>query len=102
MSLQLGGSLRKSLLFSEWKISRGFDSRTVFFAACADWLAVAVAASLPWSTSATSILVALWLASFLPTLELPALRGELLTSAGGLPFLLWLLAAIGMTWAGVS
>lgn len=68
----------------------------------ADWLAVAVAVSLPWSTTATGILIALWLVAALPTLELGALRRELESLAGGLPVLLWLLAALGLLWADVS
>ncbi len=72
------------------------------FAAFADWFAIGVAASLPWSTSATGILIALWLVSILPTLQLATLRQELLTPAGGLPILLWLLAAAGMSWADVA
>lgn len=65
----------------------------------ADWLAVAVAVSLPWSTTATSILVVLWLLSVLPTLEIAAVRRELTSAAGGLPVLLWVLAALGLFWA---
>ena len=68
----------------------------------ADWLAVAVAVSLPWSTSATGILIVLWLLAVLPTLEVAAVRRELTTAAGGLPVLLWVLAAFGMLWADVS
>jgi O-antigen ligase len=68
----------------------------------ADWLAVGVAVSLPWSTSATGILVALWLVAMLPTLNIAAVRRELATAAGGLPVLLWALGALGMLWADVS
>jgi O-antigen ligase len=68
----------------------------------ADWLAVAVAVSLPWSTTATGIFIALWLIAALPTLELGALRREIESLAGGLPVLLWLLAALGLLWADVS
>lgn len=68
----------------------------------ADWLAVGVAVSLPWSTSATGILIALWLAALLPTLNADLLRRELASAAGGLPALLWLLAAVGMLWADVT
>jgi O-antigen ligase len=71
-------------------------------ATTADWLAVGVAASLPWSTSASGILVVLWLLALLPTLELATLRRELRTPAGGLPVLLWLLAAAAMVWADVA
>jgi hypothetical protein len=68
----------------------------------ADVLAVAVAASLPWSVSATSILVVLWLLTLIPTLEISALRRALLLPAGGLPVALVLLGVVGMAWADVS
>jgi O-antigen ligase len=71
-------------------------------AAVADWLMVAVAVSLPWSTSATGILLVLWLLALIPTLEWPELRRELVTLAGGLPVLLFLLGVLGMTWADVT
>ena len=67
----------------------------------ADWLAVAVVVSLPWSTSASVVLIVLWLVAVLPTLAVADMRRELLTAAGGLPVLLWLLAAVGMLWADV-
>ena len=68
----------------------------------ADWLAIGVAVSLPWSTSATAILIALWLAAALPTMSIEQIRRELATAAGALPVLLWALAAIGMLWADVT
>ena len=68
----------------------------------ADWLAVGVAVSLPWSTSATGILVVLWLLAVLPTLDIAAVRRELVSAAGGLPVLFCALAALGMLWADVS
>ena len=70
----------------------------------ADGLAAAVAASLPWSTSATSILLVLWLIVLIPTFQWSDLRREpiLTTLAGGLPVLLWLLALLGMLWSDVS
>src|SRR5262245_55284242 len=68
----------------------------------ADGLATAVAVSLPWSTSATSILIALWLIALVPTLDPSSVRREVLSAAGGLPLLLWALGAIGMLWADVS
>jgi O-antigen ligase len=72
------------------------------FALAADWLAAAVAVSLPWSTSATGILVALWLIAVLPTLNVAALKRELATAAGGLPVLLCALATLGLLWSDVS
>lgn len=68
----------------------------------ADWLAVAVAMSLPWSTSATGVLVVLWLAAALPTLAPNGVRRALSSAAGGLPVVLVALAAAGMLWADVS
>jgi O-antigen ligase len=65
----------------------------------ADALAVAVVVSMPWSTTATSILIVLWLVAAVPTLDWAAVRRELLTAAGGLPVLFCLLAIIGMLWA---
>jgi O-antigen ligase len=67
----------------------------------ADGLAVAVAASLPWSTSATGILAAVWLLALLPTLSVEALRREILSAPGGLPVLLAVFAVAGMAWADV-
>ena len=67
----------------------------------ADWLAVAVAMSVPWSTSATSILIVIWLCALVPTLSWSEVRRELLTAAGGLPVLLFLLGVLGMFWANV-
>jgi hypothetical protein len=68
----------------------------------ADALAAAVAVSLPWSTSATAILLVLWLIAIVPTLSWVDLRRELLSAAGGLPVLLVLLGIAGMAWADVS
>jgi O-antigen ligase len=67
-----------------------------------DGLAVGVAASLPWSTSVTGILLGLWLITLIPTLDFMSLRREVMTPAGGLPVVLWVMGAIGMLWAGVS
>ena len=71
-------------------------------ASLADALIVAVAASLPWSTSATGIFLGLWLIALVPSLDIASVRRELGSAAGGLPVLLWVLAAIGMFWADVS
>lgn len=68
----------------------------------ADILAVAIAVSLPWSTSATAILVGVWFFTLLPVLRLEELRREILTPAGGLPVLLVLLGIAGMLWADVT
>jgi O-antigen ligase len=67
----------------------------------ADLLAVAVVASMPWSTTATSILLVMWLVALVPTLDWPIVRRELTTAAGGLPVLFCLLGVLGMLWADV-
>jgi O-antigen ligase len=67
-----------------------------------DGLAVALAASLPWSTSATGILAVLWLLAVLATVDLPSLRRITMTPAGLLPLLFVGLGAAGMLWADVS
>jgi O-antigen ligase len=65
----------------------------------ADGLVAAVAVSLPWSTSATAILVVLWLIALVPTLDPASVRREVMSAAGGLPLLLWGLGVAGMLWA---
>ena len=72
------------------------------FARVADWLVVGIALALPWSTSATAILIAIWLATALVALPPGAVKRELLSLAGGLPVVLWGLAAIGMLWANID
>ena len=71
-------------------------------ARAADGLAVAVAMSLPWSTSATGVLVVIWFIVLLPTLDSAVLRREFMTAAGGSPLVLLALAAVGMSWAGAG
>jgi O-antigen ligase len=72
------------------------------FMTVADFLAVLLTVSLPWSTSATSILAALWLLVFAPTCDIARLRRVVFSPAGGLPLLLVALGTLGMLWANVS
>jgi O-antigen ligase len=72
------------------------------WAQLSDGLAAAVAVSLPWSTSATGILLGLWLISLIPLLDFEQVRREVMSPAGGLPVALWAMGAIGMLWADVS
>jgi O-antigen ligase len=81
------------------RLPAGRFERALFAADC---LAVAAAALVPWSTSAGSILIAAWLVVLLPTLDFAMVRRELTTPEGGLPVLLWLVAALGMLWADVA
>jgi O-antigen ligase len=68
----------------------------------ADWLAIGIAAALPWSTSATIILIVIWLLTIIPTVELEEFKQEMTRAAAFLPVALFVLAAIGMLWADVS
>jgi O-antigen ligase len=68
----------------------------------ADGLAVAVAASLPWSTTATGILVTAWFVTLVSAIDLAALRREIVSPAGGLPVVLVAIAALGMLWSPAS
>jgi len=77
-------------------------SARAHLAQAADWLAIAVAASLPWSTSATGILAALWLIAVIPTLDLQAVRRTIVIPAAAILVALVVLGAIGTTWADAS
>src|SRR5262245_41168627 len=83
-------------------VRAGHAVRRERLARIAEGFAVGVAVSLPWSTSATGILIVMWLLAVLPVLDPAAVRREVMTPAGGLPVALWLLAVVGMLWADVS
>jgi O-antigen ligase len=68
----------------------------------ADWFAVGVAVTLPWSTSGTSIFIVLWLLAVLPTMDAVSLRRVIAEPAVALPVALWFLAVAGMFWADVG
>lgn len=68
----------------------------------ADALAVAAAVTLPWSVTAASIAIVLWLLAVLPTLDWTELRRSFSMPAGALPALLLLLAIVGVTWSQAS
>lgn len=67
-----------------------------------DVLAAAVAASLPWSTSATGILMTLWFVALVPTLRWQDLKVTMLRPAALLPLGLVALAIVGVLWADAS
>jgi O-antigen ligase len=75
---------------SAWSILPGLNRAGWLRAA--DWFALAVAVTLPWSTTATGIFIALWLITILPAMEFGMLQRELTR----------VLAAIGMLWADVT
>ena len=78
-------------------IAKGVDKAG--FARISEGLVIALAASLPWSTSATAILVVLWIITFVPIANWVDIRRELLTSAGGLPVFLVGLGLAGILWS---
>ncbi|UVO39194.1 O-antigen ligase family protein [Bradyrhizobium arachidis] len=66
----------------------------------ADFLAVLIAASLPWSTTTTAIFVGLWLLVVTPTIRWPDYLHCCLTKAAfAFPFAFLLLAVLGVFWA---
>jgi len=65
----------------------------------ADVLLVLIAASLPWSTTAPSIFVGLWLLAVTPTIDWRDYARELTRPAFALPFALLLLALVGTLWS---
>jgi len=68
----------------------------------ADWLAVAVAVSFPWSTSVSGILIAVWCLAVIPTLDLRSLRWGVAIPAAAIPIALFAYGVIGMGWGGAS
>ena len=64
-----------------------------------DLMAVMIAASLPWSTSVTSILVVLWVIVVAPTIDWETFVRDLAHPACALPVLLLALAVLGTVWA---
>jgi O-antigen ligase len=64
-----------------------------------DMLAVLIAASLPWSTTAPSIFVGLWLLAVTPTIDWRDYARRLTQPAYALPFGILLLALAGVLWS---
>jgi O-antigen ligase len=67
-----------------------------------DLLAAAIAASLPWSTTATGVCVVLWLIVLLPTIEWNSFLHGLKRPACALPILFVALVLLGTLWADTS
>jgi len=65
----------------------------------ADGLAIAIAVSLPWSTSITSALLVVWVLALWPTVRPGELARSLAHPAAGLPIVLWALGMVGMLWS---
>lgn len=67
--------------------------------AAADWIAGGILLSLPWSTSATSILILAWLLVVVPSLDQRQVKVHLIQPAAFLPLAVWLLVLLGMFWS---
>ena len=65
----------------------------------ADYLVVAVALALPWSTSATGIFIALWLLVVLATIDYQDLRAQIRNPVIIATLGLFALGVVGMAWA---
>ena len=70
-------------------------------AKAADGLAVLLAVSLPWSTTATGIFAALYLIAVVPTLDAERLAAVKASPAAWLPFALAVFGLVGVLWADV-
>ena len=68
-------------------------------ARAADVFAILIAGSLPWSTTAPSIFVGLWLLAVTPTIDWRDYARDLTRPAFALPFALLLLALLGVLWS---
>ena len=69
---------------------------------CADWLAVAVAIALPWSTTGSLVLILLWWVARFAMGDHGAVFREAGTLAGGLPAALCALGALGVLWSSAT
>jgi O-antigen ligase len=65
----------------------------------ADIIAATMTASLPWSTTAASILIVVWLIVVIPTLDGNALVRRLAHPACALPLMIFALSVIGTLWS---
>ncbi len=89
------GAIKFSTIFAAWHdpAARTFN---------VDLLAVLIAIALPWSTSATAILVILWMIALIWTLELGSLLISLRRPVCALPIALFALALLGTLWSDAA
>lgn len=73
-----------------------------FWLLCVDLYPALAAASLPWSTTAVSVFMVLWLIVLLPTIRWPAFLESLRAPASYLPLALFALALAGLFWTRES
>jgi O-antigen ligase len=82
-------------LIASWPQSR-------FWLLCVDIYPALAAASLPWSTTAVSVFMLLWLIVVLPTIRWPAFFEALHAPASYLPLAFFALAFAGLFWTADS
>src|SRR3954453_16468997 len=80
---------------SAWPQSR-------FWLLCVDIYPALAAASLPWSTTAVSVFIVLWLVVLLPTIRWRDFFESLRAPASYLPLALVALAVAGLSWTAES
>ena len=68
----------------------------------ADWLAVATVVSLPWSTTATTILIVAWIVVVLCTLDRESVERVRYMAAVILPVAIAVYAILAVTWSDVA
>jgi O-antigen ligase len=73
-----------------------------FWLLCVDLYPALAAASLPWSTTAVSVFMVLWLITLLPTIQWPAFFQTLRAPASYLPLVFFALAIAGLSWTQES
>jgi O-antigen ligase len=76
----------------------GRSALSMHLTRAADVLALALVATLPYSVSATSILVPLWIVALAPTLSRGELLRELAAPRSAVPVALALLLVLGLAW----
>lgn len=93
------GAMRTPARLSPWLDRPRTWRRSATWLLTVDVLAVMTAASLPWSTSATSVLVVLWVIVVAPCIDWEAFVLDLARPACALPVLFVALAVLGTLWA---
>ncbi|WP_024509784.1 O-antigen ligase family protein [Bradyrhizobium sp. ARR65] len=81
--------------FGAWRCSATYLYAT-------DMLVVLTAASLPWSTTAPTVFILLWLFLVLPLMDWKAFGGSLLHPTAALPLAFFALATIGTLWSDAA
>jgi O-antigen ligase len=96
------GALHAAQKSTYWRERLGPWRRSAAWLLAADVLAVLIAASLPWSTSAATIFIVLWLIVVIPTIDWEAFALDLAHPTRAWPVLLFALAVIGLLWSDGS